>query len=140
MVGGVIITHGDLATALLNSADAIAGDIERVLTVCVEGSESTEEIAAMIEDALSRLSREDGIVIFTDMFGGTPTNIALTFLDGSGEDRGGVEVLTGVNLPLILKFLNNRRDSDFKELISQLTEYGRKSIVLASEMLKGGAI
>lgn len=139
MVGGVIITHGDLATALLNSADAIAGDIERVLTVCVEGSESTEEIAAMLEDALSRLSREDGIVIFTDMFGGTPTNIALTFLDGSGGDRGGVEVLTGVNLPLILKFLNNRRDSDFKELISQLTEYGRKSIVLASEMLKGGA-
>lgn len=138
MIGAVIITHGDLATALLRSADAIAGDIERVLTVCVEGSESTEEIAAMLDDAVSRLSREDGIIIFTDMFGGTPTNIALTFLDGAAENGSGVEVLTGVNLPLILKFLNKRRDSDFRELISELIEYGRKSIVLAGDMLKGG--
>ena len=139
MIGAIIITHGELATALLRSADAIAGDIERVLTVCVEGSESTEEIAAMLDDAVTRLSREDGIVIFTDMFGGTPTNIALTFLDGSGGDGGGIEVLTGVNLPLLLKFLNKRRDSDFRELISLLIEYGRKSIVLAGEMLKGSA-
>jgi PTS system mannose-specific IIA component len=85
----------------------------------------------MLQEALAQVSDGEGVVVFTDMFGGTPSNIALSLLD-----EGVLEVITGVNLPLILKFLGSREGRTIDELAPLLIEYGRKSIVLASEMLK----
>ncbi len=131
MVGAVIITHGGLAEAILDTADRIAGNVKDVRAIGIKGAESSEEIRAMLTDAIKEISHGDGVVIFTDMFGGTPSNIALSLLE-----EGEVEIITGVNLPLILKFLNNREGRSLEELVRLLVDHGHKSIVLASEMLK----
>jgi PTS system mannose-specific IIA component len=131
MVGAVIITHGRLAEALLVGAVTIVGTVERVMALCVKGEETSEDIKQMLQDALVEVSDGEGVVIFTDMFGGTPSNISLSLLD-----EGVLEVITGVNLPLIIKFLSSREGRTLDELAPLLIEYGRKSIVLASEMLK----
>jgi len=130
MIGAVIITHGRLAEAMLVSAVSIVGTAERVMALSIKGEETSEDIKKMLQEAMVEVSDGEGVVVFTDMFGGTPSNIALSLLD-----EGIIEVITGVNLPLILKFLGSREGRSIDELASLLVEHGRKSIVLASEML-----
>ncbi|MBI5599315.1 MAG: PTS sugar transporter subunit IIA [Deltaproteobacteria bacterium] len=133
MIGAVIVTHGDLARTILEEASGIAGKVDRVRALGVKDRGTSEEIKEMIASAVRDVNGGEGVIIFTDMFGGTPTNIALTLME-----EGVVEIVTGVNLPLIIKFLNNREGMGLKKLASLLVEHGHKSIVLASEMLKGG--
>ncbi len=132
MIGAVIITHGEIAECLLEASESISGDTSNLRAISVSGAESTEDIRNLLLGAVKEVDRKKGVVIFTDMFGGTPSNIALSMLE-----EGKVEILTGVNLPILLKFISKRNDIEFDELLKVLVEYGHKSIVLASDMLKG---
>ncbi len=131
MVGGVIITHGGLAGALVEVARSIAGDLEDVAAIGIKSGDTTDGIRKTLAKAVKAADTGDGVIIFTDMFGGTPTNVALSLLE-----EGVVEIMTGVNLPVVLKFAGNRKDKGLKELLLLLREHASKSVVLASDMLK----
>lgn len=131
MVGAVIITHGDISRSLCDAAEAINGKVKSVKTISVSSSNTTEEIRKTLASSVKEADSGFGVIIFTDMFGGTPTNIALSLLE-----EGRVEVITGVNLPMLLKFIGHRNDKEIGELAVFLREYGRNSIILAGEMLK----
>ena len=131
MVGAVVITHGRLAEALVEAAEAITGKVEKVRSVSVASTDSTEVIRALVSSAVKEADSGNGVVVFTDMFGGTPTNIALSLMNA-----GQVEVITGVNLPMLIKFVGHRSDKGLHELAAVLKDYGQRSIVLAGEMLK----
>ena len=105
--------------------------MDNVHVVSVITQDATEGIRARIAVAVKEANSGVGVIIFTDMFGGTPTNIALSLLEA-----GRVEVITGVNLPVLLKFVGHRADKPLDELARLLREYGRSSIVLATDMLK----
>lgn len=131
MVGSVIITHGALAQALLSAAESISGKVEGVSTVSISQSDTTEGLRDVLTKALKNADSGDGVLIFTDMFGGTPTNMAL-----STFEKGRVEVITGVNLPMVIKYLSHRGEKSLDELSVMLRDYGQRSIVLAGDMLK----
>lgn len=131
MIGAVIITHGILGVALVEAAEIIVGKADRIQMITVTGSDATDGLRAKIADAVRQVNDGAGVLIFTDMFGGTPTNIALSFLE-----PGKVDILTGVNLPILIKFLGHRAEKTLSDLMSMLKEYGRTSIVLAGDMLK----
>ncbi len=131
MIGAIIITHGSLAASLLEVTELISGKVENIKTISVKSTDATDNVRSILTSAVKEVNSGNGAVIFTDMFGGTPTNIALSVLD-----VGKVEVITGVNLPILLKFINHRSDKTLDELVPLLKEYGQKSIVLAGDMLK----
>ncbi|MBW7956770.1 MAG: PTS sugar transporter subunit IIA [Deltaproteobacteria bacterium] len=131
MIGAVIVTHGRLAEALLEAAEAITGKVEGIRILALSRSDTTDGIRDVLRAAVSEVDTGKGVLVFTDMFGGTPTNIALSAFE---EDR--VEVITGVNLPMVLKYVSHRSDKGLGELSELLKDYGRKSIVLAGDMLK----
>lgn len=131
MIGAVIITHGALASSILDVVQSITGPLESVLAVEIMNSETTEGIRSALCAAVEAADSGKGVIIFTDMFGGTPTNVALSLLD-----EGRVEILTGVNLPLLIKFVGHRSEKPLHELTLLLKDYGQKSIVLAGDMLK----
>lgn len=131
MVGAVVITHGRLAEALVEAAEAITGKMEKVKAVSVASTDSTDGIRGVVSAAVKEVDSGKGTVVFTDMFGGTPTNIALSLMNS-----GKVEVITGVNLPMLIKFVGHRSDKPIHELAAVLKDYGQKSIVLAGELLK----
>lgn len=131
MVGAIIVTHGNLAASLVEVAESITGKMENVRTVSVLNSDTTESIRGSISGAIKEVNSGSGVIIFTDMFGGTPTNVALSLLDD-----GRVDVITGVNLPMLIKFIGNRTENSLTEVALLLKDYGQKSIVLAGDMLK----
>lgn len=132
MVGVIVITHGKLAEVLVSTAEAIAGKLENVRYISIDACDSAKCISDAISDTVKTMDKKDGIIILTDMFGGTPSNIALSFLEA-----GKVEIITGANLPMLLKLASHRGGRTLSELVMLLKEHGQKSIVLASEMLKG---
>ncbi|MBP8984923.1 MAG: PTS sugar transporter subunit IIA [Syntrophobacterales bacterium] len=129
MVGVLIITHGDLGRELINAAEMIKGPLEGVVFVSVNYSKGVEDLKKEIKASIKKVDSGDGTLIFTDLFGGTPSNISLSFLK-----EGKVEVVTGVNLPMLLK-LDMRGEKKLSELASLIRDYGRKNIYLASEVL-----
>ncbi|MBP9020771.1 MAG: PTS sugar transporter subunit IIA [Syntrophobacterales bacterium] len=129
MVGVLVITHGDLGRELINAAEMIKGPLEGVLFVSVNYSKGVEDLKKEIKVSIKKVDSGDGTLIFTDLFGGTPSNISLSFLK-----EGKVEVVTGVNLPMLLK-LDMRGEKKLSELASLIRDYGRKNIYLASEVL-----
>ena len=131
MIGAVIITHGTLGKAIVEAAEIIIGKAALIQMITVTGSDAPDGLRARIGDAVKQVNAGGGVLIFTDMFGGTPTNIALAFLD-----PGKVDILTGVNLPMLIKFLGHRAEKTLSEITVMLKEYGRTSIVLAGDMLK----
>lgn len=130
MVGIVVVTHGNLARVLVETAESIAGKGEGVQWVCIEPGDTNEGIRHAISTALKGVDKGDGALILTDLFGGTPTNIGLSFLE-----EGRVDVLAGVNLPIMLKAIRYR-SKGLVELAESLREYGQKGIVLVSEVMK----
>src|ERR1043166_9112684 len=106
VIGALIVTHGQLAHELLNAAQKIEADIGVLEAVPLEWTDSVDEAREKIRQALERLDAMHGVIIFTDMFGGTPGNISLSFLE---KDR--VEIVTGVNLPMIVKFASMAQDA-----------------------------
>src|ERR1051325_889427 len=131
VIGALIVTHGQLAYELLNAARKIESNIGVVEAVPLEWTDSVDEAREKIRQALERLGDVHGVIIFTDMFGGTPSNISLSFLE---KDR--VEIVTGVNLPMIVKFATMAQDSqDLATLAHVISEKGSKAIRVASDLL-----
>lgn len=132
MVGLVIATHGNLGKEVLKAVEMIIGPVRNACAVGVARESSLEGIQAELKQAIVAVGTEgDGVIIMTDMFGGTPANVGLTFLE---PDK--VEVLTGINLPMVLKFFNSQEGLGLGELAGILKTYGQQSISLASEYLK----
>jgi mannose PTS system EIIA component len=130
MIGLVLVTHAGLAGALLRSAEMIVDKIECCETVEVEPDENADKIMSQVVAAVQKVN-SDGAIIMTDMFGGTPSNMAMSFLkDGS------VEVLTGVNLPMVIDFCSKRTRLGVAELASVLIKSGKEAIINAGEFLK----
>ncbi len=131
MLGIVVATHGRLADEILHTAEGIVGKLEQCEAVSVGAELSMEDARARLGDAVKRVDSGDGVLVLTDMFGGTPANLALTFLDEK------LEVVTGVNLPMILKLATTRSDAPSLHAEAELvTGYGQKNITLASELLR----
>lgn len=131
MIGALIVTHGNLAHELLNAARQIEADVSGIEAVPLEWSDTVDEAREKIAAALERTGRERGVIIFTDMFGGTPSNISLSFLE-----QGRIEVVTGVNLPMIVKFAMVKEEArDVGTLAHVISEKGSKAIRVASDLL-----
>jgi PTS system mannose-specific IIA component len=131
MIGLVVATHGKLGAELLASAQMIIGPVLNARSVSINQENSMEEIRDAIDEAVKEVnSDEAGVIIVTDMFGGTPANVSMTFLEPKS-----VEVLTGANLPMLLKFFNSQENLGLDELAGILKSYGQQSIALASEYL-----
>jgi len=131
MVGLVIVCHEDLGVEIVKAAEMIVGRIEAVETVSVKQDSAPDILRDRILGAIRTVDRKKGVMLFTDMFGGTPSNIALAFLGDS------VEVVSGVNLSMLIKFANHREEKELPELAKLVQEAAQKSIVIASQMLKG---
>lgn len=131
MVGAVIVTHGNLGDEIVKSAEMIIGVQEKLKSVAIKHEDSEVTVRENISKALSEADDGDGILIFTDMFGGTPSNLSLCFLE---ENR--VEVITGINLPMLIKFSSERKKTSLPELATTIKEYGQKHILVASQILK----
>jgi PTS system mannose-specific IIA component len=131
MVGLVVVCHEDMAAELVRAAEMIVGKIEAVETVSVKQDSAPETLRDRIQAAVKKVDRKKGVMLFTDMFGGTPSNIALAFLSDT------VEVVSGANLSMIIKFANHRDEKTLPELAKLVQEAAQKSIVIASQMLKG---
>jgi PTS system mannose-specific IIA component len=131
MIGVVVVTHGQLATELVNAAETIVGELPRFIAVSIGWHEDTEDARKEIADAIARVKQDDGVLILTDMFGGTPSNLAMTFL---GSD---VEVITGVNLPMLIKLADLGARADLLTAAREMREEGRAAIWVASDLLRG---
>ena len=133
MIGIVVVTHSGLGEALIESAEMILeGPLEAATAVSVDLSQSAEQMRKKISAGIKAVGKDQGVLILTDMFGGTPSNLSLSFLE-----EGRIEVLTGVNLPVVIRAAKMRKDKNLNELAESLQAYGRKSIALASGVLKG---
>ena len=130
MVGGLIVTHGRLATELLNAAEAIVGDVQNIAAVSIGWHDDVDMASSMIEKGIKRVDTGSGVLVLTDMFGGTPTNIATAFLDD-----GVVEVVTGVNLPMLIKLIQLEANVDLAEAAALVRENGQNNIYIASDLL-----
>ena len=132
MIGVVVVTHGQLAAELVNAAEAIVGDLPRFAAVSIGWHDDTDDAREEIRQAIARLQGESGVLVLTDMFGGTPTNLGLSFVE---PDR--VEVVTGVNLPMLIKLASLRpAQPELLAVARELRETGRSAIHVASDQLR----
>jgi PTS system mannose-specific IIA component len=131
MIGAVVVTHGQLATELVNAAEMIVGDLPGFTAVSIGWHDDADDAREEIRQAIGRVQGESGVLILTDMFGGTPANLGLTFLEANR-----VEVITGVNLPMLLKLAGLQKTSDLGAVAHELREAGRDAIWVASDLLK----
>lgn len=130
MIGVLITTHGSLGSELIKAAELIRGSLKGIIHVSVDQTKGVEDLKKEISTAIKKLDQGRGVLILTDLFGGTPSNISLSFLK-----EGKVEVITGVNLPMLLKLPDIREGMSLKEFAQSIKEYGIKNISLASEIL-----
>jgi mannose PTS system EIIA component len=131
LIGALIVTHGNLAYELLNAARQIEADVSGIEAVPLAWSDTVEEAREKIAGALGRIGHDRDVIIFTDMFGGTPSNISLSFLE-----QGRIEIVTGVNLPMVVKFAMVKQESkDVSTLAHVISEKGSKAIRVASDLL-----
>lgn len=130
MVGIVIVTHGRLAHELVETTKIIVGkNVDHIVPISVGWNDDMADVQKIITSTIAKVDRGDGVLILTDMFGGTPSNISLSFMSEK------VEIITGVNLPMLIKIVNVSDRYHLKELSQLITEQGKKSIYLASEIL-----
>lgn len=134
MTGIIIVTHGQLGEVLIETAGIIFDKKpEAVMSVSIDLKEDAEKLRKKIFDAVKTVGAQKGVLILTDMFGGTPSNLSYSFLE-----EGRIEVLSGVNLPVLIKAINLRhKETNLHRMAEIIEEYGKKSISLASAILKG---
>ena len=133
MVGLVIVTHRGLGEALIEAAESILeGPLGAATAVSVDLTQRAEQMREKISVGIKTVDQGRGVLILTDMFGGTPSNLSLSFLE-----EGRIEILTGVNLPVVIRAAKMRKDKNLSELAESVQAYGKKSISLASGVLKG---
>ncbi|MEE4261488.1 MAG: PTS fructose transporter subunit IIA [Desulfobacteraceae bacterium] len=133
MIGIVIVTHSQLGDALIGAAEFIIGSRpESIESVSIDLSENAEKLRGKIDRGIKKVMGQEGVIILTDMFGGTPSNLSYSFLE-----EGHIEVLSGVNLPILIQAINRRKKMELDQLAADLEAFGKKSISLASGILKG---
>ena len=129
-IAAVVVTHGQLASELLAAAEMIIGPISYITAVSIGWHDDVDAARDEVQRAITRVSQGAGVLLLTDMFGGTPTNIASMFL----ED-GKVEVVTGVNLPMVIKVTSQTGKESLLEIAHRVCDQGRQGIYMASELL-----
>ncbi|MBV9215788.1 MAG: PTS sugar transporter subunit IIA [Acidobacteria bacterium] len=129
-IGGVIISHGQVANELLAAAETVVGDLSHISSVSIGWHDDVEMAKNEIERAIEHVSSGNGVLLLTDMFGGTPTNIAAMFLK-----RGEVEIVTGVNLSMVIKLATSKQAS-LSALAKEIEQEGKEAICLAGELLE----
>jgi len=132
VIGVVVVTHGQLATELVNAAEMIVGDLPQFTAVSIGWHEDVNDAREDIAQAIERVRGGSGVLLLTDMFGGTPSNLGLTFLQTDA-----VEVITGVNLPMLIKLASLRSSHDLLGVAREMREHGRNAIWVASDLLRG---
>jgi PTS system mannose-specific IIA component len=132
MIGVVVVSHGQLATELLNAAEMIVGDLPQFAAVSIGWHEDVNDAREDIAQAIEHVQGDEGVLVLTDMFGGTPSNLGMTFLE---TDR--VEVITGVNLPMLIKLASLKESQDLLAVAREMREHGRGAIWVASDLLRG---
>jgi PTS system mannose-specific IIA component len=133
MIGILIVTHRQLGDALIDAAEFILGyPPESTQSVSIDINEKAEKLRSKIKSAIKKVNGYQGVLIMTDMFGGTPSNLSYSFLE-----EGRVEVISGVNLPILIKAISARESKSLGELAELLETYGKRSISLASGILRG---
>jgi len=130
LVGVLVVTHGQLANELVAAAELIVGEITHIVPVSIGWHVDVNESKKEIEQAIQTVSQGKGIIILTDMFGGTPSNLALSLLR-----KGELEIVTGVNLPMVIKLAQQTGKETVSELATMVKEQGQKQISIASELL-----
>jgi PTS system mannose-specific IIA component len=132
VIGALVVTHGNLALELVGAAGRILGNLERMEAVPIGWDEDVEAARKTIMEALQRVSGPEGVLVLTDMFGGTPANLSLSFLE-----TGKVEIVTGVNLPMLIRFCKMRAEPcNLQEVARGVWAGGRDHIRVATEALK----
>ncbi|NRA02253.1 MAG: PTS sugar transporter subunit IIA [Myxococcales bacterium] len=134
MIGVLIVTHYGLGDELLNALHLILGEIDGFLSVGVDPVTPSSDTRERLEKALREVDSGEGVLVLVDMFGGTPSNLCLSFLE-----EGRIEVVTGVNLPMLVKIARSREGASIHSLAELACEYGRKNISVASDVLAGRA-
>jgi PTS system mannose-specific IIA component len=132
MIGVVVVTHGQLATELVNAAEMIVGDLPQFAAVSIGWHDDVNDAREDIAQAIERVRGDAGVLVLTDMFGGTPSNLGMTFLE---KDR--VEVITGVNLPVLIKLASLQTSQDLLAVAREMRDHGRNAIWVASDLLRG---
>jgi PTS system mannose-specific IIA component len=132
VIGVVVVTHGQLATELLNATEMIVGDLPQFAAVSIGWHDEVNDARGDIARAIERVRGEEGVLLLTDMFGGTPSNLGLTFLE---TDR--IEVITGVNLPMLIKLASLQSSQNLLAVAREVRDDGRAAIRVASDLLRG---
>jgi len=134
MIGVVVVTHGLLANELVNAAETIVGDLPNFAAVSIGWHEDVQDARDAIAAAIARVKQPGGVLLATDMFGGTPSNLGITFLE---QDK--IEIVTGVNLPMLIKAASLKEAASLTEIARMLREHGRNAIWVASDLLTGAS-
>ncbi len=129
-IGGVIVTHGNLANELLNAAEQVVGDLDHIASVSIGWNDDVEQSRKEIKTAIEKVSNKSGVLLLTDMFGGTPTNISAMFIK-----ENEVEVVTGVNLPMVIKLASQNSELTLSEMAEAVEAQGKQSIYRAEDLL-----
>jgi PTS system mannose-specific IIA component len=130
MIGLVLVTHGRLAQEFIAAMEHVVGPQQNVAAICIGPDDDMEKRRKEILDSVAQAEEGDGVVLLTDMFGGTPSNLAISVLD-----KGKVEVIAGVNLPMLIKLASVRSKENLRKAVAQAQEAGRKYINVASQLL-----
>jgi PTS system mannose-specific IIA component len=132
MIGIVVVTHGQLSTELLNATEMIVGELPSFTAVSIGWNDETSDARDAIAQAIARVEQGKGVLLLTDMFGGTPSKLAMTFL---GQDN--VEVLTGVNLPMLISLAGRSEQANLLEVAREARDRAQNAVWVASDLLRG---
>ncbi len=130
MIGMVLVTHGRLAAELVNALEHVVGPQANVVSICIAPDDDMEQRRRDILDAVDKTDTGEGVILLTDMFGGTPSNLAISVMD-----RAKVEVIAGINLPMLVKLASVREKTTIAEAVAKAQEAGKKYINIASQLL-----
>ena len=130
MIGMVLVTHGRLAKELVAALEHVVGTQQNIISICIGPDDDMEQRRSEILKSSAKADEGDGVVLLTDMFGGTPSNLAISVMD-----KANVEIIAGVNLPMLIKLASVRKTEPLNEAIKSAQEAGRKYINIASKLL-----
>ena len=130
LIGALVVTHGQLGKELVKAAGMIVEDVDHISAISIGWNDDVEESRARIAEAVESVDQGRGVIVLTDMFGGTPSNLSLPLLQ-----KGKVEIITGVNLPMVVKLANQPRKEPLEELAVRVKEQGQRQISIASQLL-----
>jgi len=132
MIGLILVTHGALADQFVEAMEHVVGEQSSIATVCIGPNDDMERRRADIAGAIESVDVGEGVIVLTDLFGGTPSNLAISLLDA-----GRVEVIAGINLPMLIRLAGARKSMNVVEAVEAAQEAGRNYITVASELLGG---